>query len=76
MNLNQFLNEHFEDYIYLYKASTGEHITDMSVKFIPLWILKTYGDMNISVELDLTIAAEKKKFSVFKVWVKDNVQND
>lgn len=72
MNLNQFLNEHFEDYIYLYKASTGEHITDMSVKFIPLWILKTYGDMNISVELDLTVSPEKKKFSVFKVWVKDS----
>lgn len=73
MNLNQFLNEHFEDYIYLYKASTGEHITDMSVKFIPLWILKTYGDMNISVELDLTVTPEKKKYSVFNVWVKDNV---
>lgn len=72
MNLNQFLDEHYEDYIYLYKASNGEHITDMSVKFIPLWILKTYGDMNISVELDLTIAPEKKKFSVFKVWVKDS----
>lgn len=73
MNLNQFLNEHFEDYIYLHKASTGEHITDMSVKFIPLWILKTYGDMNISVELDLTVAPEKKKYSVFNVWVKDDV---
>lgn len=73
MNLNQFLDEHYEDYIYLYKGSTGEHVTDMSVKFIPLWILKTYGDMNISVELDLTIAPEKKKYSVFKVWVKDNV---
>lgn len=73
MNLNQFLNEHFEDYIYLYKSSTGEHITDVAVKFIPLWILKTYGDMSISVELDLTVAPEKKKYSVFNVWVKDNV---
>ena len=76
MNLNQFLNEHFEDYIYLYKASTGEHITDVAVKFIPFWILKTYGNMLISVELDLTVAPEKKKYSVFNVWVKDNVQND
>lgn len=72
MNLNQFLNEHFEDYIYLFKASTGERITDVAIKFIPFWILKIYGDMNISVELDLTVAPEKKKYSVFNVWVKDN----
>lgn len=72
MNLNEFLDQHYDDYIYLYKGSNGEHITDIAVKFIPFWILKTYGNMLISVELDLTVAPEKKKYSVFNVWVKDN----
>ena len=66
MNLNQFLNEHYEDYIYLFKAD-GEHITDMSIKFIPLWILRTYGDCDICVEID---PVKDAKFNIFRVHLK------
>ena len=66
MKLHEFLAEHFDDYIYLHK-SNGEHITDTAVKFIPLWILRTYGDCDICVEID---PVKDAKFNIYRVYLK------
>lgn len=45
MNLTQFLNEHFDDYVYL-KVDDGEsvrEVCDVAVKFLHLWVLREYG---------------------------------
>lgn len=66
IKLKDFLFDNYDDYIYLFK-SNGEHVTDMSIKFIPLWILVTYGDCDICVEMDNTKDA---KFKIYKVHLK------
>ena len=67
IRLKDFLCENYEDYIYMYKEN-GEHIIDIAVKFIPLWIIREYGDKEICVELDNTA---KAKYKIYKVIVKD-----
>lgn len=49
MQLEQFLREHYDDYVYLSRAD-GTHITDVAVKFIPYWVLMTYGKCEVMAE--------------------------
>lgn len=44
MTLEQFLRQHYDDYVYIRKAD-GSAIMDIMVKFVPLWILETYGQL-------------------------------
>lgn len=73
MRLSEFLKEHYDDYVYLSKAD-GTHITDVAVKFIPYWVLMTYGECEVRAECresgstdayciyDVTVFVEARKY--------------
>lgn len=62
MNLESFLREHYDDYVYIRK-SDGTAIMDIMVKFVPLWILETYGQCEIDV-IERP-AGESPKFMIY-----------
>lgn len=62
MQLEQFLRRHYDDYVYIRK-SDGTAIMDIMVKFVPLWILETYGQCEIDV-IERP-AGESPKFMVY-----------
>lgn len=45
ITLTEFLNEHFDDYVYL-KVDDGTEVRDVcdvAVKYLHLWVLNEYG---------------------------------
>lgn len=71
MQLEQFLREHYDDYVYLKRldgdaAQPETPVMDIMVKFVPLWILVTYGQCEIE-KLSERPAGESPKFRVYDV---------
>ena len=62
MQLEQFLRQHYDDYVYIRKAD-GTAIMDIMVKFVPLWILETYGQCEVDV-IERP-AGESPKFRIY-----------
>ncbi len=48
MQLEQFLRQHYDDYVYIRK-SDGTAIMDIMVKFVPYWVLVMYGECDVDV---------------------------
>lgn len=58
--LKEFMAEHFEDYITL---EHKDHLVyDVFIKFVPFWVLQTYGDCDIEVELHKDFQNDKYKW--------------
>lgn len=66
MQLEQFLRRHYDDYVYIRK-SDGTAIMDIMVKFVPYWVLHTYGDFNVEVELHKDFQNDKYKWWNVKI---------
>lgn len=64
MQLEQFLRQHYDDYVYI-KKSDGVVVMDTMIKFVPLWILETYGQCEIDV-IERPVG-ESQKFMVYDV---------
>lgn len=66
MKLKEFMAEHFEDYMTL---EHKDHLVyDIFIKFVPFWVLHTYGDCDVEVELHKDFQNDKYKW--WKVEIK------
>lgn len=65
MKLKEFMAEHFEDYITL---EHKDHLVyDIFIKFVPFWVLHTYGDCEVDVELHKDFRNDKYKWWNVKI---------
>lgn len=63
--LKEFMEEHFEDYITL---EHKDHLVyDVFIKFVPYWVLHTYGDCDVEVELHKDFQNDKYKWWNVKI---------
>lgn len=63
--LKEFMAEHFEDYITL---EHKDHLVyDVFIKFVPFWVLHTYGDCDVEVELHKDFQNDKYKWWDVKI---------
>ena len=65
MKLNEFIKNHYDDYAYLEK-SNGGHICDMMIKFLPYWVLVTYGECEIDFQ-----CLQHGCYNVYKIIVQE-----
>lgn len=65
MKLKEFMAEHFEDCITL---EHKDHLVyDVFIKFVPYWVLHTYGDCDVEVELHKDFRNDKYKWWNVKI---------
>lgn len=71
ITLTEFLNEHFDDYVYLTVDDGTEvrEVCDVAVKFLHLWVLHRYGFCLVKTARRPSTGS---KYDVYDVIIKEN----